>query len=76
MLRDHAFGKKTAELAPGTSRDSLNNTSLNRYRDYMSRFNPNANSRLSHIYLKNEKIITIVNNIVTLDSQLLCYSIF
>lgn len=42
MLRDRAFGTKTAELAPDTSRDSLNNTSLNRYRDYMSRFNPNA----------------------------------
>ena len=43
MLRDRAFGTKTAELAPGTSRNSLNNTSLNRYRDYMARFNPNAN---------------------------------
>ena len=42
MLRDRAFGTKTAELAPGTSRDSLNDTSLNRYRDYMTRFNPNA----------------------------------
>ena len=42
MLRDRAFGAKTAELAPGTSRESLNNTSLNRYRDYMARFNPNA----------------------------------
>uniref|UniRef100_UPI00356B3E35 RNA-binding domain-containing protein n=1 Tax=Mariniphaga sediminis TaxID=1628158 RepID=UPI00356B3E35 len=42
MLRDRAFGTKTAELAPDTGRDSLNNTSLNRYRDYMSRFNPNA----------------------------------
>ncbi|MEN8123229.1 MAG: hypothetical protein ABFS35_23025, partial [Bacteroidota bacterium] len=42
MLRDRAFGTKTAELAQGTSRDSLNNTSLNRYRDYMARFNPNA----------------------------------
>ena len=42
MLRDRAFGTKTAELAPETSRDSLNNISLNRYRDYMARFNPNA----------------------------------
>lgn len=42
MLRDRAFGTKTAELATETSRDSLNNTSLNRYRDYMARFNPNA----------------------------------
>lgn len=42
MLRDRAFGTKTTELAQGTSRESLNNTSLNRYRDYMARFNPNA----------------------------------
>ena len=42
MLRDRAFGTKTSELAPGTSRESLNQTSLNRYRDYMARFNPNA----------------------------------
>ncbi len=43
MLRDRAFGTKTAELAPRTNRESINNTSLNRYRDYMARFNPNAN---------------------------------
>jgi predicted HTH transcriptional regulator len=42
MLRDRAFGTKTAELAPGSNRESLNNTSINRYRDYMARFNPNA----------------------------------
>lgn len=42
MLRDRAFGTKTAEIAPETSRNSLNDTSLNRYRDYMTRFNPNA----------------------------------
>ncbi len=42
MLRDRAFGTKTAELAPGTNRLSLNRSSLGRYRDYMSRFNPNA----------------------------------
>lgn len=42
MLRDRAFCTKTAELAPCTNRESLNNTSLNHYRDYMVRFNPNA----------------------------------
>ncbi len=42
MLRDRAFGSKTAETAPETARESLSNTSLNRYRDYMTRFNPNA----------------------------------
>jgi len=42
MLRDRAFGTKTAELAPETNRESLSNTSLSRYRDYMARFNANA----------------------------------
>jgi len=40
MYRDQAFGTKTSEPAPGTSRSSLNETSLSRYRDYLSRFNP------------------------------------
>lgn len=42
MLRDRAFGTKTSELAKGTNTDSLNNSSLQRYRDYMSRFNSGA----------------------------------
>jgi predicted HTH transcriptional regulator len=42
MLRDRAFGTKTTQTAPDTSRNSLNDTSLSRYRDYMARFNPNA----------------------------------
>ena len=32
MLRDRSFGTKTSETAPDTSRDSINSTSLNRYR--------------------------------------------
>jgi ATP-dependent DNA helicase RecG len=39
MYRDQTFGTKTSELAPGTTKGDLNTTSLNRYRDYMSRFN-------------------------------------
>lgn len=42
MLRDRSFGTKTSEPVSGTNRNSLNNISLNRYRDYMARFNPNA----------------------------------
>jgi ATP-dependent DNA helicase RecG len=42
MLRDRAYGTKTTETVAGTSRSSLNDTSLRRYRDYMARFNPNA----------------------------------
>ncbi len=42
MLRDRAFGTKTSEIAEGTSRKDINNTSLERYRDYMSRFNPSV----------------------------------
>lgn len=42
LYRDQAFGTKTSEIASGTSRTSLNNTSLSRYRDYLSRFNPDV----------------------------------
>ena len=42
MYRDQSFGTKTSELAPNTNQKSLNNLSLERYRDYMSRFNPDA----------------------------------
>ncbi len=40
MYRDQTFGTKTSEIASGTSRADINDTSLSRYRDYMSRFNP------------------------------------
>jgi len=40
MYRDQTFGVKTCETVPGTSIDDLNKRSLNRYRDYMARFNP------------------------------------
>ncbi len=42
MFRDQTFGTKTSEKVSGTNRESLNNTSLNRYRDYMARFNPDV----------------------------------
>jgi predicted HTH transcriptional regulator len=40
MYRDQTFGTKTSETANGTSRSSINDISLNRFRDYLSRFNP------------------------------------
>jgi len=40
MYRDQTFGTKTSETATGTSRSSINDISLNRFRDYLSRFNP------------------------------------
>jgi predicted HTH transcriptional regulator len=40
MYRDQTFGTKTSEIATGTSRTDISDTSLSRYRDYMSRFNP------------------------------------
>lgn len=42
MYRDQTFGTKSSEMAIGTNRNSLNETSLLRYRDYMARFNPNV----------------------------------
>jgi ATP-dependent DNA helicase RecG len=43
MFRDQTFGTKTSETIPGTSKTDINQRSLNRYRDYMSRFNPDVN---------------------------------
>ena len=40
LYRDQTFGTKTSEIAQGTSRSDLNESSLKRYRDYLSRFNP------------------------------------
>ncbi len=42
MYRDQTFGTKTSETAPDTGIKDLNTTSLNRYRNYMARFNPGA----------------------------------
>lgn len=42
MYRDQTFGTKTSELAPNTNQSSLHKRSLEQYRDYMARFNPNA----------------------------------
>lgn len=42
MYRDQSFGTQTSVTVPGTSLKSLNHVSLNRYRDYMARFNPNV----------------------------------
>ena len=42
MYRDQTFGTKTSEKALNTTANDLNQASLRRYRDYMSRFNPNV----------------------------------
>lgn len=43
MFRDQTFGTKTSETITATSKTDINQKSLNRYRDYMSRFNPDVN---------------------------------
>jgi predicted HTH transcriptional regulator len=40
MLRDQLFGVMSARPVERTTHDDLNRTTLYRYRDYMSRFNP------------------------------------
>ncbi|WP_034059319.1 RNA-binding domain-containing protein [Lacinutrix jangbogonensis] len=42
FYRDQTFGTKTSELAPNTSREDIDATSLKQYRDYMARFNPDV----------------------------------
>ena len=46
MYRDQAFGTRTSVTIPEFDDTSINNHSVERYRDYMSRFNP------SHSYNK------------------------
>ena len=42
MYRDQSFGTQSSEIAMGTNRNSLSESSLLRYRNYMARFNPNV----------------------------------
>jgi predicted HTH transcriptional regulator len=42
MYRDQTFGTKTSETVPDTNIKDLKAKSLNQYRDYMSRFNPDV----------------------------------
>lgn len=42
MYRDQSFGTKSSEKALGTGRESIHDSSLRQYRDYMSRFNPDV----------------------------------
>lgn len=42
FYRDQSFGTKTSELAPNTSKEDIDPTSLKQYRDYMARFNPDV----------------------------------
>ena len=54
MYRDQTFGTKTSETAPNTSIKDLKTNSLNQYRDYMSRFNPDV----SYNQLEEEDFLT------------------
>ncbi|WP_417361453.1 RNA-binding domain-containing protein [Galbibacter sp.] len=54
MSRDQTFETKTSELAPNTSKADLHTTSLNEYRDYMARFNPNV----SYIRFDEDEFLT------------------
>ncbi|MDD3701347.1 MAG: RNA-binding domain-containing protein [Bacteroidales bacterium] len=42
MFRDQSYGTKTNEQVEKTNRSDINDTSLQQYRSYMSRFNPNV----------------------------------
>ncbi len=42
MFRDQSYGTKTNEQVEKTYRSDINDTSLQQYRSYMSRFNPNV----------------------------------
>jgi len=60
MFRDQAFGTQTSRPAMGTSISSLNTASFERYRDYMTRFNPDVpyNRLKSDEFLHKTRIIS------------------
>ncbi|MDR1896950.1 MAG: putative DNA binding domain-containing protein [Prevotellaceae bacterium] len=58
MLRDQLFGHMSARPAEKTTLNDLNKTTLYRYRDYMSRFNPGLsyNAMLEEEFLERLQI--------------------
>lgn len=59
FYRDQTFGTKTAEVAPNTSQNDIDATSLKQYRDYMARFNPDVsyNRYDEAVFLKKLRIL-------------------
>jgi predicted HTH transcriptional regulator len=72
MYRDQTFGSKSSEKVIGTSRDSLNKISLHRYRDYMTRFNPNVSYNRFDEDEFLEKLRIIEDGCCTYSGLLLC----
>jgi len=67
FYRDQTFGTKTSELAPNTSREDIDATSLRQYRDYMARFNPDVT------YNRFDEA-TFLTKLRILDEEQLTYS--
>ena len=63
MFRDQAFGTRTSEIVPGSSINDLNQNSVERYRDYMARFNKSLtyNKLLTPEFLTKTGIIVNEN---------------
>jgi ATP-dependent DNA helicase RecG len=59
MFRDQSYGTKTTETIPDTSVDDLHKRSLARYRDYLTRFNPNSvyNELTDREFLKKTRVV-------------------
>lgn len=59
MFRDQAYGTKTTEVVKGSSINDLNNGTVNRYRDYMRRFNPHStyNKLTDDEFFRKTKVI-------------------
>src|SRR5690606_1847949 len=59
LFRDQLFGVMSARKAINTSINDINRISLNRYRDYMARFNPSLqyNAMTEYEFLERLQII-------------------
>ena len=71
MFRDQAFGTKTSQMAPGTLKSHLNNHSMDRYRDYMSRFNPSVSYNRYTLEEFLDKLRITENNSLTYGGLLM-----
>ncbi|MBK7175060.1 MAG: hypothetical protein IPH84_17990 [Bacteroidales bacterium] len=61
MFRDQAFGTQTSKTIPGKTESSLDSNSLDRFRDYMSRYNSGSSyNKLTRAeFLEKLRIVTV-----------------
>jgi len=71
MYRDQSFGTKTSQIVPGTSPDDLQPSSINRYRDYLGRFNQTLSYNRYELSEFLEKLRVTDNGLLTYGGLLM-----